>query len=86
MNSQERSARMDELLKQAGINVRRVTCLGAFVHVDSYKSTTCNCAASSAAWVPPRFTPAKVATWTASTATASSRASPNNCSSTGEQR
>lgn len=37
MNSQERSARMDELLKQAGINVRRVTCLGAFVHVDSYK-------------------------------------------------
>lgn len=37
MNSQERSARMDDLLKQAGINVRRVTCLGAFVHVDSYK-------------------------------------------------
>lgn len=37
MNSQERSARMGELLKQAGINVRRVTCLGAFVHVDSYK-------------------------------------------------
>ncbi|KGV49356.1 hypothetical protein X900_5704 [Burkholderia pseudomallei BDU 2] len=28
---------MDELLKQAGIHVRRVTCLGAFVHVDSYK-------------------------------------------------
>ncbi|VWD60768.1 hypothetical protein BLA18628_07181 [Burkholderia aenigmatica] len=37
MDSKERSARMDELLKQAGINVRRVTCLGSFVHVDSYK-------------------------------------------------
>ncbi|WP_232505820.1 hypothetical protein [Burkholderia thailandensis] len=36
MNRQERSARMGELLKQAGINVRRVTCLGVFVHVDSY--------------------------------------------------
>ncbi len=33
----ERSARMAELLKQAGVNVRRVNCLGAFVHVDSYK-------------------------------------------------
>ncbi|KWO62591.1 hypothetical protein WT98_30460 [Burkholderia territorii] len=28
---------MNELLERAGINVRRVTCLGAFVHVDSYK-------------------------------------------------
>ncbi|MUV20867.1 hypothetical protein GNZ25_17790 [Burkholderia thailandensis] len=28
---------MTELLKRAGINVRRVSCLGAFVHVDSYE-------------------------------------------------
>lgn len=37
MNSKQRAERMAESLKQAGINVTRVICLGAYVHVDSFK-------------------------------------------------
>lgn len=37
MDGKQRAARMTELLKQAGINVTRVLCLGAYVHVDSFK-------------------------------------------------
>ncbi|MCO1374563.1 hypothetical protein L0Z42_29770 [Burkholderia multivorans] len=37
MESNERAARIEELLKQAGINVRRTRCIGASLHVDSYE-------------------------------------------------